>query len=74
MPHRVDDIKEIIDYHIACLKERDNPILADTKTITEILKCIVLLEQVKTLEGKRTAFDEMDIDDLGAHIENMDEA
>jgi len=69
--NRIEQLNSIVDYHIQCLGQKDEPILSDTKTLTEILKSILLLEQIKSFEGKQSKFDEMSEEELEKQIRNL---
>lgn len=68
---RIERLNEIIDLHISCLEEKDQPMLSDTKTLTEILKAILVLEQIRSIEGKKSKYDTMSEDDLESSIHNI---
>lgn len=70
---RIEILNNIIDQHIECLQEKNEPVLSDTKTLTEILKSILVLEQIKNLEGKRSNFDDMSEDELSEKLNNIGE-
>lgn len=69
--NRIEVLSEIIDTHILYLGTKDSPVLNDTKMLTEILKSILVLENIKAIEGKKSNYDEMSIEDLSSKIESM---
>jgi hypothetical protein len=69
--NRIEELSEIIDNHIIFLKEKDCPMLNDTKQLTELLKAITFLENVKSLEGKKSDFDNMTLSDLESRLNNL---
>lgn len=71
--NRIEILTEIIDNHIYCLSQRTDPMLNDTKTLTEILKAILVLENIKKLEGTRSEFDSMTDDDLESKLNGIGE-
>lgn len=71
--NRVEKLNELIDRNINYIDQRNEPSLTDTKTITEILKAILVLEQIKKLEGQRSAFDELSDSDLEAKLNEIGE-
>lgn len=70
---RIELLNSIIDRHIECLDAIEEPDLTDTKKLTEILKAIMVLEQIKKIDGARTEFDTMSTEELQARIENLGE-
>lgn len=68
---RIDILNGIIDLHIECLQQRDEPILADTKILTEILKAILVLEQIKNIEGKRSENDDLSQEELEDKMDSI---
>lgn len=70
---RIEILNNIIDQHIECLQDKIDPILSDTKTLTEILKSILVLEQIKNLEGKRSNFDDMSEEELSNKLNSIGE-
>lgn len=71
--NRIEVLSGIIDNHIQNLSEIADPILNDTKTLTEILKAILVLEQIKKLEGTRSDADSLSDEDLEAKINGIGE-
>lgn len=69
--NRIETLTNIIDLHIERLSEKTDPILNDTKTLTEILKAILVLEQIKGIEGKKSDFDVMSDEELEAKMESF---
>lgn len=69
---RIDILTEIIDTHIDCLKNRKEPILTDTKTLTEILKSILVLEQIKNIEGRRSEYDSLTDDQIEEKMKDFE--
>lgn len=68
---RIELLNEIIDLHIENLSEVKAPQLMDTKTLTEILKSILVLEQIKKLEGRKTEFDSMSESELEKRLQSL---
>ena len=73
MSDRIKILEEIINLHIIHLSEKETPMLSDTKTLTELLKAILVLEQVKKLTSNKSEYDYMSIDDLEDRLNNMGE-
>ena len=68
---RIDILNGIIDLHIECLQHKDDPILSDTKILTEILKAILVLEQIKNIEGKRSENDDLSQEELEEKMDSI---
>lgn len=70
--NRIDKLNDIIDRHIDFLEGKDEPNLSDTKTLTEILKSILVLEQIKNLETKKTVYDSMNDDEMDDKVKDFE--
>lgn len=70
---RLDLLNNIIDNHIECLAAIEDPELVDTKKLTEILRSILIVEQIKKLEGSQSEFDSMTNEELDSRIEGLSE-
>lgn len=70
--NRIDKLNEIIDRHIDCLDAKAEPILTDTKTLTEILKAILVLEQIRSIEGKKSQFDNMTDEEMEEKLKDFE--
>ncbi len=68
---RLELLNEIIDLHVEALSAKTDPVLTDTKTLTEILKAIMVFEQIKKLEGPRTEFDLMSDEELDEKVNKL---
>lgn len=69
--NRLEVLNDIIDRHIESLDDRRDPILSDTKNLTEILKAILVLEQIKKIQGGSSHYDHMSDEELSEKIEKF---
>jgi hypothetical protein len=69
--NRIETINQIIDLHIEELSKVTDPILNDTKILTEILKAMLVLEQVKKLEGQRSSYDDETEEELELKLNGL---
>ncbi len=67
--NRLEILNDIIDRHIKNLDLRGNA--GDTKTLTEVLKAILVLEQIKKIQGSSSAYDQMSDDELSERMERF---
>jgi hypothetical protein len=70
--NRIEVLSDIIDLHIEVLKNKKEPFLNDTKTLTEILKSILVLEQIKNIEGRRSEYDSMTDEQIEDKIKDFE--
>lgn len=71
MVNRIESLESILDLHILKLSEkRADVMLNDSKQLTELLKAVQLLDTIKRLEGTKSIFDDMEILDLEAALDN----
>jgi len=68
---RIDVLDDIINRHIDNLNDKENPNYYDTKTLTEVLKAILVLENIKKLDGKKSSYDSMSVDELEDKLESF---
>lgn len=69
--NRFEVLNEIIDRHISALDNIDSPTLSDTKNLTEVLKAIMVMEQIKKLQGTTSQYDNMSSEELMEKIESF---
>lgn len=71
---RLDLLDKIINTHIESLQLVDEPKLIDTKQLTEILKSILTMNQIRKLEIPKSEFETVSTEDLISKLEsNLDD-
>lgn len=70
---RLDLLNSILDRHIECLNEVEDPQLNDTKRLTELLKATLLVKQIEKLEGNQSLYDRMSDEELEDKIKDLGE-
>lgn len=61
---RIERLDELIELNIKQLESVRNPCLNDTKMLTEIMKTILTLEQIKSFSSKKGEFEIMSDEDI----------